>query len=44
MSSTQLRQKELKLKRWEEDLRLKEKLFNEHEKDHAKLRSYISKL
>jgi len=43
MSSTQLRQKELKLKRWE-DLRLKEKLVNEHEKDHAKLRSYISKL
>jgi len=44
MSSTQLRQKELKLKRWEDDLRLKEKLVNEHEKDHAKLRSYIAKL
>lgn len=44
MSSTQLRQKELKLKRWEDDLRLKEKLVNEHEKDHTKLRSYIAKL
>ena len=44
MSSTQLRQKELKLKRWEEDLRLKEKLVNEREKDHTKLRSYIAKL
>ena len=43
MSSTQLRQKELKLKRWEEDLCLKEKLVNEHEKDHTKL-SYIAKL
>jgi hypothetical protein len=44
MSSTQLRQKELKLKRWEEDLCLKEKLVNEHEKDHTKLKSYIAKL
>lgn len=44
MSSTQLRQKELKLKRWEDDLRLKEKLVNEHEKDYTKLRSYIANL
>ena len=44
MSSTQLRQKELKLKRWEEDICLKEKLVNEREKDHTKLRSYIAKL
>ena len=43
-STSQLRSKELKLKKWEQDLELKEKLLNENSKDRTKLMSYVTKL
>ena len=39
-----MRSKELKLKKWEQDLELKEKLLNEDSKDRTKLMSYVTKL
>jgi chromosome segregation ATPase len=41
--NTELRQKELHLKKWEEELKLKEKLINENDKDRTKLLSYVTK-
>ena len=43
-STSQLRSKELKLKKWEQDLELKDKLLNENSKDCTKLVSYVTKL
>jgi hypothetical protein len=43
-STSQLRSKELKLKKWEQDLELKDKLLNEISKDCTKLMSYVTKL
>jgi hypothetical protein len=43
-NTSQLRSKELKLKKWEQDLELKEKLLNENSKDCTKLMNYVSKL
>lgn len=42
--TSQLRSKELKLKKWEQDLELKEKLLNENTKDRTKLMRYVTKL
>lgn len=42
--NTELRQKELHLKKWEEELKLKGKLINENDKDRTKLLSYVTKL
>jgi len=42
--NTELRQKELHLKKWEEEIKLKEKLINENDKDRTKLLSYVTKL
>ena len=42
--NTELRQKKLHLKKWEEELKLKEKLINENDKDRTKLLSYVTKL
>ena len=39
-----MRSKELKLKKWEQDLELKEKLLNENSKDRTKLMSCVTKL
>ena len=39
-----LRAKELKLKKWEDDLKLKEKTLSETSKEKTKLNSYIKKL
>jgi chromosome segregation ATPase len=39
-----LRSKELKLKKWEQDLELKDTLLNENSKDRTKLMSYVTKL
>ena len=43
-STSQLRSKELKLKKWEQDLELKDKLLNEISKDCTKVMSYVTKL
>jgi chromosome segregation ATPase len=43
-NTSQLRSKELKLKKWEQDLELKEKLLNENSKDCTKLMNYVTKL
>jgi chromosome segregation ATPase len=43
-STSQLRSKELKLQKWEQDLELKETLLNENSKDRTKLMSYVTKL
>ena len=43
-STSQLRSKELKLKKWEQDLELKDKLLNEISKDCTKFMSYVTKL
>jgi hypothetical protein len=43
-STSQLRSKGVKLKKWEQDLELKEKLLNEISKDCTKLMSYVTKL
>ena len=43
-NTSQLRTKELKLKKWEQDLELKDTLLNENIKDRTKLMSYVTKL
>ena len=41
---SELKEKEIRLRKWEQDLKLKEKTINEHKKDRAKIKLYAKKL